>query len=145
MNTGKSVCCNAPYKKLAVRQYKCTKCGVVSSQLGKRATLVPSETHRKYKEATNGDYIRNANVFAALIKDMKFPLYIGIYYIRKTQSRFDFDNATSTVMDLIVSNSWIEDDNCDYVLPIPLGYHVDKNSAGFIITATDVKPDYKFI
>ncbi len=144
MNTGKSHCCNAPYTKIAVKQYKCTKCNVVSGMLGKRATLVPSETHKKYKEATTSYYIKEAKKFSEMVMNMHLPLYIGLYYIRSTERNFDFDNATSTVMDLITANQWIADDSANIILPVPLGYHVDKKHQGVIIVVTDKKPTYHY-
>jgi len=104
MNTGKSVCCNVPYTKLGVRQYKCTKCGVVSSKLGKRPILVPSERHKKYKEASTGAYLQNKQKFRKLLKNHSKPYLLGLYFIRKTKNDWDYDNAYSTIADLIQSN-----------------------------------------
>lgn len=144
MNTGKSICCNAPYKKMAVRQYKCTECGVISSQLGKRATLVPSESHKKYTAIATAKYIENAVKFNGLAKELPFPLYVGMYFIRSTERDFDIDNAFSTVMDLIKNNGWISEDIAKIIYPVALGDHVDKHAQGLIITILNERPKYSF-
>jgi len=109
INTGKSACCNAAYEKLPdiinndgskTRQYLCSNCNNVSSILGKRATLVPSNTHKKYKEASTGQYIENKHNFLTMAKSMTNPIYLGLYFIRDSKRLFDLDNAASTVLEL---------------------------------------------
>lgn len=36
-------------------------------------------------------------------------------------------------LDLMTANGWIGDDNCDEIIPVILGYEVDKENAGVII------------
>jgi hypothetical protein len=144
MNTGKSICCNAPYTKLAVKQYKCTKCGVVASVLGKRATLVPSAAHKKYTEEHKMDYVKNTKNFIQMIEGLHRPLYVGMYFIRSSERGWDIDNAFSTVMDLMRHNDWINDDTADIMYPVALGHHVDKKDQGVIITVTNDKPSFNY-
>jgi len=144
MNTGKSICCNAPYIKIAVKQYKCTKCNVIANKLGTRATLVPSDRHKKYKEDTTGYYIKNRQTFLQLTMNLAYPHYLAMYFIRDSKRSFDLDNAASTILDLLRDNNWIVDDSADMIIPVFLGYHVDKNSAGVIITVTNQKPIFDY-
>ena len=143
MNTGKSICCNVPYIKLAVRQYKCTKCGIVSSRLGKRPIIVPSERHKKYKSDSTSDYIKTRKGFLKLSERAVRPYLIGLYFIRKTKNDWDYDNAYSTIADLMKSNDYIDDDNIHEVKPVFLGYKDDKEAAGVIITILkDIKYEF---
>ena len=143
MNTGKSVCCAAPYIKEAVRKYRCTKCNVVSSILGKRPVLVPSATHKKYKENSTGAYIQNKQKFRKLLKNSKKPYLLGLYFIRTTKGTFDYDNSYSTVADLMRDNKYIDDDSAYDVKPVFLGHIVDREAAGVIITILkDIKYEF---
>ena len=41
----------------------------------------------------------------------------------------------------MVKNGWLEDDNADYIIPVGIGYEVNKAKAGLIITVLDTKED----
>lgn len=76
-----------------------------------------------------------------MIKDKKKPYYIGFYFIRNSKRKFDYNNLTQLPQDLMVKYKWLEDDNADYIVPIGLGYTVNKAKAGLIITVLDTIED----
>ena len=148
--TGKSLCCDAVYTKKPdimvegkkKRQYKCSQCGLTTFKLGTRPILTASETHKRYKENSYSNYIKNAKQFINMAQGLKLPYMIGMYFIRDSKRGWDYDNAISTVLDLIKDN-WIKEDTADIVKPIPLGYHVDKVATGVIMVIIK-SADYKF-
>ena len=76
--------------------------------------------------------------FRALCKGKSKPLELGIYFVRDTRRKFDFVNIVQTVQDIIVRAEWLEDDNMDEMVPLPVEiegkvYHVDKDHAGVYI------------
>ena len=121
------------------------KGNVPSSKNSKQWTgkkLIPSKTVENYLEQYEIQYKLKANEFKELIKNKKPPYYIGFYFIRNSKRKFDYNNLTQLPQDLMVKYKWLEDDNADYIVPIGLGYTVNKAKAGLIITVLDTK-EYK--
>lgn len=97
--------------------------------------LIPSKTVLTYIDTHNVEYELAAKNFAsALLAAGPPPWKIGFYFIRDSKRRFDYINAAQIVQDLMVKNGWIEDDNCDFLLPVFNGYEYDKLNPGVIIT-----------
>ena len=120
------------------------KGNVPSSKNSKRWTgrnLIPSKTVENYLEQYEIQYKLYANKFKEMIKDKKKPYYIGFYFIRNSKRKFDYNNLTQLPQDLMVKYKWLDDDNADYIVPIGLGYIVNKAKAGLIITVLDTKED----
>jgi hypothetical protein len=59
----------------------------------------------------------------------KYPICLGVHFIRSTKHHFDFNNATQIIADLFVSYGFVPDDDCDhlYIYPIPHDYIHAKN------------------
>lgn len=120
------------------------KGNIPSSKNSKQWTgkiLIQSKTVRNYLEQYEIQYKLYANKFKEMIKDKKKPYYIGFYFIRNSKRKFDYNNLTQLPQDLMVKYKWLDDDNADYIVPIGLGYTVDKTKAGLIITVLDTKED----
>lgn len=56
------------------------------------------------------------------------PYKIGFHFIRGSKHKYDFVNPVQTVQDLMVTYGWLEDDNIEIMLPLPLEYPVDSGS-----------------
>lgn len=87
------------------------------------------------------------------IKKMKLgkenPLFIGFHQVRDSKRKFDFSNSVEVIQDLFVAHDFIEDDNIEYMFPIPMTidgrlptttnlreeqwYSVDKENPGVFI------------
>ncbi len=113
---------------------------VPSSKNGKQWTgkyLIHSKSTRNYIKASKKHYQEGRDLFLCqlLKRDIKetFPIHVSFYFIRNSKRKFDYLNPAQTVQDLMVEFGWIEDDNCDLLLPHFAGYHVDKENAGVII------------
>ena len=59
---------------------------------------------------------------------------VSFQFIRGSKHKFDYINPAQTVQDLMVKNNWIEDDNCEYIIPHFEPYKYDKENPGVYIT-----------
>ena len=137
MFTGKSSCCNASYEKLAVKMYKCTKCGK-SCELGTRTILGNSKVVDEYIKEHSQQYNDYRPLFLELIKEQPLPCYIGMYFIRDSNRRFDFNNATGIITDLIVDHGWLKDDDVLNCIPVYLGHHKSDNPGVIIKPLSEI-------
>lgn len=62
--------------------------------------------------------------FRREIEEMKIgkdnPLFIGFHHVRNSKRAFDFSNSVEIIQDLFTAHNFIEDDNIEYVFPIPM-------------------------
>lgn len=136
--TGKSACCNAPYIKTA-NGHVCTKCNKPTF-IGKRPKLVESELTTDYREKNAIEYLKISKMFEGVQK----PIRVGMYFIRDTKRKFDYNNASQIITDMLVTARCIPDDNADEIIPVFLGYHVDKENPGVFIVILDPEPNIQF-
>lgn len=118
------------------------KGNIPSSKNSKQWTgkmLINSKTVRNY--INNHGYqwysLENIELFKNMIKDRVKPYKIGFYFIRDTARKFDYINAAQLPCDLMVKAGMIDDDNCNEIIPVFLGYEVDKKNAGVKISILD--------
>lgn len=78
------------------------------------------------------------------------PAVVGIHFVRKDARKFDFHNISQIVFDLLVASGVLEDDNMDFVIPIPMildnkYYSINKEAPGVYIKVFDdeIKKDKK--
>lgn len=72
------------------------------------------------------------------MKSKEYPIKIGFHFVRQTKHRFDFHNAVQIIADLMVAHDFIEDDDMDCFIPVPLKkngrwYSYDKENPGVYI------------
>ena len=99
-----------------------------------RTVLLPSKTVSNYYKNNEYQYQINKAKFLKMIKDKPLPLKVGFYFVRDSKRKFDYINAAQVVQDLMVKHGWIEDDNCDFIIPVFDGYEVDKDDPCVKIT-----------
>ena len=97
---------------------------------GHKPSLISSKSVMRYKEECGFQYIHYKSVFQELIKSKEKPYRIGFYFVRDTKSRFDYINIAQLPLDLMTKFGWLEDDDANNVIPVFLGYEVDKRNAG---------------
>jgi hypothetical protein len=66
------------------------------------------------------------------------PHEIGFHFIRGSKHKFDFNNASQILADLMTAHDFIEDDDMDNFLPYPMkiegkAYSYDKENPGVLI------------
>lgn len=122
---------------------------VPSLKNGKPNGKYHSNSVRKYLQfigvrsfsARNGvvNYKRRRNLFSITFdgqfKDVTYPVIIGFHFVRSSKRRFDFHNAVQIIADLLVAHRFIEDDNMDCMIPIPIKindrwYSIDEQRPG---------------
>lgn len=117
---------------------------VPSSKNSKQWTgkmLIHSKTTRTYIKNTKQHYIKLKEEFDKQVAQVlggtniehHLPLHIDMFFLRSSKRKFDYINPAQTVQDLMVKYDWIEDDNCDIIVPHFSGYRVDKENPGVII------------
>ena len=72
------------------------------------------------------------------------PYEVGFHFIRGTKHKFDFNNATQVIADLMTAHNFIEDDDMDNFLPYPMklngkAYSYDKENPGVLIRILNPK------
>ncbi len=94
--------------------------------------LVSSKTVQKYMKDYSYQYysLDNVKEIKRMLKDKKKPYKVEMYFIRDSKRKFDYINAAQIVQDLMIKAGWIDDDNCDEIVPVFLGYEVNKENAG---------------
>ena len=94
--------------------------------------ITSSKTVKKYMEIYGSQWENEKTIkkFKELVKDLKKPYRVGFYFIRDSKRKFDYINALQLPLDLMTANGWIDDDNCDEIIPVVLGYEVDKTNPG---------------
>lgn len=104
-----------------------------------------TQTKVSYKSKSASKYIRNtkkeyallANTFRTMVKGKTPPYMVEFTFIRDSHRKFDYINAAQIVQDLMVKNKWLEDDNCDVMIPVFAPYQYKKNDGGVIIKVLD--------
>lgn len=92
--------------------------------------LIMSKTCQKYIKYSQDEWFKNYSKFQEMIKGKEKPYKVGFYFIRDSRRAFDYINALQLPLDLMQDFAWIDDDNMENVIPIILGYEVDKENTG---------------
>lgn len=106
---------------------------VPSSKNSRRWTgkyFIASKTVMKYRSDTKADYIRIAPQFKYEIAKYEFPLTITFKFVRGTRHKFDYINPCQTVQDDMVKHNWLEDDNCEFIIPKFEEFEYNKENPG---------------
>tara|TARA_R110002012_G_scaffold2179_1_gene10420 strand:- start:5782 stop:6381 length:600 start_codon:yes stop_codon:yes gene_type:complete len=122
---------------------------VPSSKNSKQWTgkmLIHSKPTRNYIRDTKQLYTSAKKEFMSQVVEKlglepSYPLHIDMYFIRNSRRKFDYINPAQTVQDLMVKWGWIEDDNCDIIIPHFSGHHVDKDNPGVLIKVLNMNED----
>lgn len=99
--------------------------------------LISSPQTMKYIKNTENSWKEQKAPFLSLISNYEKPYKIGLYFVRDSKRRFDYNNASQIVTDLMKKYEWIEDDNAYELLPVFLGFSINKQKPGVYIIAMD--------
>jgi hypothetical protein len=110
-----------------------------NSRLWTGKFLISSPTTQRYKKATEHYFLVYKKSYKKLFGN-KYPIQVGLYFVRDSKRRFDYINACQIIADLMVKYDWLPDDSADYFVPVFLGYHIDKKNAGVIIKPILMSP-----
>lgn len=117
------------------------KGNVPSSKNGRRWTgkyFIGSKATVRYYKESKAQWVENKEEFLKMIEGKEKPLTIGFHFVRGSKHQWDVINPLQTIQDLMVTYGWLEDDNTDIMLPVPLiiddKYHsYDKVNPGVYI------------
>jgi len=106
---------------------------VPSSKNGRRWTgryFVSSTATTKYRKETAKYYDQFRKGFRKQLAKLELPVKISFKFIRGSKHKFDYINPAQTVQDDMVKHHWIDDDNCENILPVFEPYEYDKENPG---------------
>ncbi len=134
----------------------------IATTIGKgdsrRTTLLPSKSVKKYLQKIGvkrysakyvEEYATRENLFRESVGDyfqgVVSPVIVKFHFVRDSNRKFDFHNAVQIVADLLVAHGFIDDDNMDYFIPVPMRsggkwYSVDKKNPGVYLKKVE-SPD----
>lgn len=113
---------NVPSSKNSKQIFKNKKTG--------KTFITSSKTVKAYLSNFEYQYDIFAKEFKEQLKLKPKPYKIGFYFIRDSKRKFDYININQIVQDLMVQHGWLLDDNCEELIPVFLGYEVDRNNPG---------------
>ena len=94
---------------------------------------------KKYHKNKVENYATRPNIFRLSTENYFYacskPVIVGFHFVRDSKRKFDFHNAVQIIADLFVAHEFIEDDNMDCFIPVPMRidgkwYSVNKNNPG---------------
>jgi hypothetical protein len=106
---------------------------VPSSKNGRRWTgkyFISSKATTKYRKDTKKYYDKFRKSFRKELAKLELPVKISFKFIRGSRHKFDYINPAQTVQDDMVKNHWIDDDNCENIIPEFEPYEYDKENPG---------------
>ena len=111
---------------------------VPSSKNSKRWTgkiLIHSKTTMRYIKESKEFYVKYKNKFLSLLNEsnQQKPYRVSFKFIRGSKHKFDYVNPLQTVQDLMVKNGWLDDDNCEELIPVFEVYEYNKENPGVYI------------
>jgi hypothetical protein len=95
--------------------------------------LISNRPTRSYENNTRFIYGAYKSEFKKMIGKKRYPLKVGFYFIRDSKRRFDYANVVQKVADMMVDAGWIDDDDASHLIPVFLGYEVNKAITGVYI------------
>ena len=106
---------------------------VPSSKNGRRWTgkyFVSSKATTKYRKDTAIYFEKFRKGFRKQLAKLELPVKISFKFIRGSRHKFDYINPAQTTQDDMVKHHWIDDDNCDNIIPVFEPYEYDKKNPG---------------
>lgn len=101
-----------------------------------RTCLINSKTVQKYLAEFEYQYFDNKNrkKFKEMAEGKEKPLEIRFTFYRDSKRKFDANNISQIVQDLMKKHNWIQDDNYDEMIPVfNKDYFIDRENPGVII------------
>ena len=106
---------------------------VPSSKNGRRWTgkyFVSSKATTKYRKETAIYFEKFRKGFRKQLAKLELPVKVSFKFIRGSRHKFDYINPAQTTQDDMVKHHWIDDDNCENILPVFEPYEYNKENPG---------------
>lgn len=98
--------------------------------------LMKNKLSQEYEKWSEVVFENNKHIWLQQLESVKNrPLFVAFYFFRDSKRRFDANNVTAILTDLMTKHGYIEDDNADQLIPLFAGYEVvkDKSNSGFMM------------
>lgn len=95
--------------------------------------LVNSPQTTRYKKETKSYWEKYVTDFHKTLEGKEKPYGIGLYFVRKDKRKFDYNNVSQIVFDLMQDYDWIDNDSAYDVVPVFLGFEVNGLNPGVYI------------
>lgn len=99
-----------------------------------KAVVIGSVLSRNYEKETMWLWKSMSDHFRVALIGKEKPYRISFKFVRDSRRKFDYINPAQTVQDLMVKYGWLEDDNCEILIPVFEEYSYDKENPGVMIT-----------
>lgn len=97
---------------------------VPSSKNGRILTrsglFIASKATQKYRKKSAAYWKKFKEEFKKIAAEHPKPIMIGMHFVRATKHKWDFINPAQTIQDEMTKAGWIEDDNVEEILPVPM-------------------------
>ena len=106
---------------------------VPSSKNGRRWTgkfFISSKATMKYRKDTAIYFEKFRKSFRKELSKLELPVRISFKFIRGSRHKFDYLNPAQTVQDDMTKHHWIDDDDCENIIPVFESYEYDKKNPG---------------
>ena len=80
--------------------------------------LVSSKGVYRYKRQAIRQFEAHRNKFLKAAANKPLPLFVKFTFYSETHQRFDFNNISQIVCDMMVLCKWIEDDSYKFLVPV---------------------------
>lgn len=90
--------------------------------------FIASKATRDWVKKTADAFEEQRKDFTNELKGLSKPYRIQFKFYRGSKHKFDYLNPAQTVQDAMVKHHWIEDDNCEVMLPVFAEYEYDKEN-----------------
>ena len=118
---------NTPSKKntknVVFIGHKCKLCGK-----GKRVVVLPPKNYNQWYVSAK------KQILELNLPKISYPANITFYFYRKSSHRFDYNNISQSVLDLLVDMNVLQDDSAEFVTPIFCGYEKDKDNPRVLVS-----------
>lgn len=93
------------------------------------------------------NYMKRPNIFKLSVGDYfdgaMSPVILKFHFVRDTRRKFDFLNAAQIIADLLVAHDFLEEDDMDCFIPVPMRingcwYSLNKNRPGVYLKKVEV-------
>jgi len=99
-----------------------------------RLNLNSSKATKRYMKERMTEYSLKKSEFQKKLKNFEAPYRVVFSFVRKTKRKFDYINAAQIVQDMMVYTGWLEDDNCEILVPYFEKWQHDKLNPGVFIS-----------
>jgi len=103
--------------------------------------FIASKATREWVKKTQDAFIEQRKEFTDELKGLSKPYRITFKFYRGSKHKFDYLNPAQTIQDAMVRHHWLDDDNCDEIIPVFAEYEYDKLNPRVEITILNGKEE----